>query len=109
MNLKNVCAVLLTITGVMDGMFLLDIVIAIMLLIFSFSTTYLCLQLYALHILKRELTEDEMHVYDLMCYESGKSMLKEDGFAEDFVQNTINKIEAIIINENVWMKHVHIY
>ena len=49
-----------------------------------------------------------MHVYDLMCYESGKSMLKEDGFAEDFVQNTINKIEAII-NENVWMKHVHIY
>lgn len=108
MNLKNVCAVLLATTGIMDGMLLLDIVIAVMLLIFSFSTTYLCLQLYALHILKRELTEDEMHVYDLMCYESGKSMLKEDGFAEDFVQNTINKIEAII-NENVWMKHVHIY
>lgn len=108
MNLKNVCAVLLTITGVMDGMFLLDIVIAIILLIFSFSTTYLCLQLYALHILKRELTEDEMHVYDLMCYESGKSMLKEDGLAEDFVHNTICKIEDIV-EENAWMKHVHIY
>ena len=109
MNLKNVCAVLLTITGVVDGMLLLDIVIAVMLLIFLFSTTCLCLQLYALHVLKIELTEDEMHVYDLMCYDNGKSMLKEDGLAEDFVQDTIGKIEAIV-NENVWMKYVqHVY
>lgn len=109
MNLKNVCAVLLAITGIMDGMLLLDIVIAVMLLIFSFSTTCLCLQLYALHVLKIELTEDEMHVYDLMCYDNGKSMLKEDGLAEDFVQDTIGKIEAIV-NENVWMKYVqHVY
>lgn len=75
MNLKNVCAVLLAITGIMDGMLLLDIVIAVMLLIFSFSTTCLCLQLYALHVLKIELTEDEMHVYDLMCYDDGELML----------------------------------
>lgn len=34
MNLKNVCAVLLATTGIMDGMLLLDIVIAVMLLIF---------------------------------------------------------------------------
>lgn len=108
MNLKNVCAVLLTITGVMDGMFLLDIVIAIMLLIFSFSTTYLCLQLYALHILKRELTEDEMHVYNLMCYDDDELMLAEDGLAEDFVHNTISKIEDIV-EENAWMKLVHVY
>lgn len=108
MNLKNVCAVLLAITGMMDGMLLMDIVIAVMLLIFSFSTTCLCLQLYALHVLKRELTEDEMHVYDLMCYEDGESMLKEDGLTENFVQDTISKIESII-DENSWMKHVHVY
>lgn len=108
MNLKNVCAVLLAITGMMDGMLLLDIVIAVMLLIFSFSTTCLCLQLYALHVLKRELTEDEMHVYDLMYYEDGESMLKEDGLTENFVQDTISKIESII-DENSWMKHVHVY
>ena len=108
MNLKNVCAVLLAITGIMDGMLLLDIVIAVMLLIFSFSTTCLCLQLYALHVLKIELTEDEMHVYDLMCYDDGELMLAEDGLAEDFVQDTISKIESII-DENSWMKHVHVY
>lgn len=108
MNLKNVCAVLLAITGIMDGMLLLDIVIAIMLLIFSFSTTCLCLQLYALHVLKIELTEDEMHVYDLMCYDDGELMLAEDGLAEDFVHNTICKIEDIV-EENAWMKLVHVY
>lgn len=108
MNLKNVCAVLLATTGIMDGMLLLDIVIAVMLLIFSFSTTCLCLQLYALHVLKIELTEDEMHVYNLMCYDDGELMLAEDGLAEDFVHNTIGKIEDIV-DENAWMKLVHVY
>lgn len=108
MNLKNLCAVLLAITGIMDGMLLLDIVIAVMLLIFSFSTTCLCLQLYALHVLKIELTEDEMHVYNLMCYDDGELMLAEDGLAEDFVNNTIGKIEDIV-EENAWMKLVHVY
>lgn len=108
MNLKNVCAVLLATTGIMDGMLLLDIVIAVMLLIFSFSTTCLCLQLYALHVLKIELTEDEMHVYNLMCYDDGELMLAEDVLAEDFVHNTIGKIEDIV-EENAWMKLVHVY
>lgn len=108
MNLKNLCAVLLAITGIMDGTLLLDIVIAVMLLIFSFSTTCLCLQLYALHVLKIELTEDEMHVYNLMCYDDGELMLAEDGLAEDFVHNTIGKIEDIV-EENAWMKLVHVY
>ena len=63
---------------------------------------------YALHVLKIELTEDEMHVYNLMCYDDGELMLAEDGLAEDFVHNTIGKIEDIV-EENAWMKLVHVY
>ena len=43
-----------------------------------------------------------------MCYDDGELMLAEDGLAEDFVHNTIGKIEDIV-EENAWMKLVHVY
>lgn len=100
---------MLTVIGVMYKIMLFNLVIIAMVIIFAVAAVYCCIYIHAIHILETELTEDEMCVYNLLCYdEDGKDMLATDGFDSDFIEETDAKITSLIASD-VWLQRAHIY